>query len=303
MQLIFLGTGAGAPSLQRNVSALVLSLAQGSENWLFDCGEATQHQYMRSSLKAGKLSKIFITHLHGDHIFGLPGLLTSRSMSGINQPLTIYGPVGIRMFVETALQLSASWASFPLQIIEIEPGVIFQHADYQIRALLLNHVIPCFGYRIEFKGKAGALDGDKLRLHGIPSGSWMQQLKRGEQVTLPDGRQINGQDYTGEASLGRIITILGDTAPCDNALILARQADVLVHEATLKADMAEKANSRGHSTTLQAAQVAADSGAKRLIATHFSSRYTEEHMTQLLQECQSVFANTELARDFRVFEI
>lgn len=133
MYLTFLGTCAGTPSLQRNVTAIALTLPAAGD-WLFDCGEATQHQYMRSALKPGKLEKIFITHLHGDHIFGLPGLLTSRSMSSISQPLTVYGPAGIRAFIDNALSLSGSWVSFPLEIIEIDEGVIFDDGGYRVTA-------------------------------------------------------------------------------------------------------------------------------------------------------------------------
>ncbi len=302
MYLTFLGTCAGVPSLQRNVTAIALSLPPGGD-WLFDCGEATQHQYMRSALKPGKLEKIFITHLHGDHIFGLPGLLTSRSMASISQPLTLYGPPGIKAFVDNALSLSSSWVSFPMEIIEIEAGVVLDDGEYRVTAYPMNHVVPCLGYRIEQHDKPGTLDAARLKADGIPSGPWFQLLKQGKTVTLDDGRQIDGTAYLGPAVKGKSVAIFGDTAPAEASLSLARGVDVMVHETTLEAAMAEKANSRGHSTTIQAAQIARDAGAGRLIATHFSSRYGAQDMPRLLAECQSVFTATGLAQDFAVIEI
>ncbi|MET3077691.1 ribonuclease Z [Pantoea leporis] len=303
MQLTFLGTGGGAPSLQRNVTAIALTLSKRGDTWLFDCGEATQHQYMRSALKPGKLEKIFITHLHGDHIFGLPGLLTSRSMAGISEPMTIYGPKGIRQFIETALSLSGSYTSYPLEIIEIEAGLVLDDGEVRVTAWPMNHVIECYGYRIEQHDKAGFLDAARLKAEGVPRGPWYQDLKAGKRIQLEDGREINGADYLGPATKGKVLAIFGDTAPTDVALQLAANADVMVHETTLEAALQEKANGRGHSTTIQAAEVAKQSGAKRMIATHFSSRYLSKDREKLLAECQSVFAATELAHDFAVFEV
>ena len=303
MQLTFLGTGAGAPSLQRNVTAIALTLSKRGETWLFDCGEATQHQYMRSDLRPGKLEKIFITHLHGDHIFGLPGLLTSRSMAGLKEPLTIYGPQGIRQFIETALSLSGSYTSFPLEIVEIGAGLVFDDGAFRVTAWPMNHVVECYGYRIEQHDKPGFLDAPRLKAEGVPRGPWYQQLKQGERIRLEDGREIDGAEYLGPPTKGKVLAIFGDTGPTEVALQLAADADVMVHETTLEAALAEKANSRGHSTTIQTAQVAKQAGAKRLIATHFSSRYLSQDRERLLAECQSVFPQTVLAHDFAVFEV
>jgi len=303
MYLTFLGTCAGAPSLQRNVTSIALSFSPKGETWLFDCGEATQHQFMRTALKPGRLEKIFITHLHGDHIFGLPGLLTSRSMSSIASPLTIYGPKGLKTFIETALTVSGSWVDFPLTIVEVEPGVIEENEQFRVIAQPLQHVVPCFGYRIEQRDLPGKLDQSLLSAENIPAGIWLQQIKKGKNARLPDGRELIAQRYLGPSKKGKVVTILGDTAPCDNAILLANQADILVHEATLEAAMAEKANGRGHSTTAQAATIAQRAQVKKLIATHFSSRYRQQDMPRLLAECQAVFANTEFAEDFMRVEV
>ncbi len=303
MQLTFLGTGGGAPSLQRNVTAIALTLSARGDTWLFDCGEATQHQFMRTALKHGKLQKIFITHLHGDHIFGLPGLLTSRSMAGIPEPLTIYGPKGIRQFIDTALSLSSSYTSYPLEIIEIEAGEILDNGEFRVIAYPLNHVVECYGYRIEQHDKPGFLDAPRLKAEGVPRGPWYQDLKQGKRVRLEDGREINGAEYLGPATKGKVLAIFGDTAPTAAAIPLAAGADLIVHETTLEAAMAEKANGRGHSTTMQAAELAKQAGAKRMIATHFSSRYVSQDREKLLAECRSVFAATELAHDFAVFTV
>ena len=305
MELTFLGTSAGVPTRTRNMTSIILNLQQptSAEMWLFDCGEGTQHQFLHTPYHPGKLNKIFITHLHGDHLFGLPGLLCSRSMQGNSLPLTVYGPKGIKEFIETALRLSGSWTDYPLTIIEVGPGLVFDEDGYRVSAYPLSHPVECYGYRIEQHDKPGFLDAEKLRADNVPRGPWFQQLKQGQSVTLEDGRVIHGRDYLGPSTPGKKLAIFGDTAPTENALALAAEVDVMVHETTLEAAMEEKANGRGHSTTVQAATAARDARAKRLIATHFSSRYRSEDMPRLLAECQAIFPNTELARDFAVFEV
>ncbi|MCU6665227.1 Ribonuclease BN [compost metagenome] len=300
MELLFLGTSAGVPTRARNVTSMLLDLQHPTRGglWLFDCGEGTQHQMLHTASHPGKLDKIFITHLHGDHLFGLPGLLCSRSMAGNVHPLTIYGPIGIREFVETSLRLSGSWTDYPLEIIEIAEGTVFSEDAWTVTAALLNHPVECYGFRIDEHDKPGALDGAALAAAGVPSGPLYQQLKRGERVTLQDGRVINGADYLSPPRPGKTLAIFGDTAPCEAALALAQGVDLLVHEATLETAMEEKANSRGHSSTRQAAQLAHDAQARRLVITHVSSRYDAQGCAMLLAECRAVFDNCELAHDF-----
>ncbi|AXF63900.1 MULTISPECIES: ribonuclease Z [unclassified Leclercia] len=305
MELFFLGTSAGVPTRTRNVTSILLDLQHPTRSglWMFDCGEGTQHQLLRTAAHPGKLDKIFITHLHGDHLFGLPGLLCSRSMAGNIQPLTIYGPPGIREFVETSLRISGSWTDYPLEIIEIKPGVVFKDDAYTVTAAALNHPVECYGFRIEERDKPGALDGAALIAAGVPFGPLFQQLKRGESVTLEDGRTINGAEYLSPPRPGKKLAIFGDTAPCENALELAQGVDLLVHEATLEVAMEEKANSRGHSSTHQAARLARDAQVKKLIVTHVSSRYDAEGCAMLLAECCAIFAASELAEDFATVRV
>lgn len=305
MELIFLGTSAGVPTRARNVTAMLLNLQHPTRAglWLFDCGEGTQHQMLRTAFHPGKLDKIFITHLHGDHLFGLPGLLCSRSMAGNVQPLQIYGPKGIREFVETTLRLSGSWTDYPLTIEEVTPGLVVDDGLRKVTAYPLSHPVECYGYRIEEHDKPGALNAAALKAQGIPAGPLFQQLKEGKTVTLPDGRIINGADYLAPAESGKKVAIFGDSAPCQAALELAQGVDLLVHEATLEQAMEEKANSRGHSSTRQAAQLAADAGAKKLVITHLSSRYDEQGGQAMLAECKTYFSQTILAEDFAVVHI
>jgi len=305
MELFFLGTSAGVPTRTRNVTSILLDLQHPTRSglWMFDCGEGTQQQLLRTAAHPGKLDKIFITHLHGDHLFGLPGLLCSRSMAGNIQPLTIYGPPGIREFVETSLRISGSWTDYPLEIIEIKPGVVFKDDAYTVTAAALNHPVECYGFRIEERDKPGALDGAALIAAGVPFGPLFQQLKRGESVTLEDGRTINGAAYISRPRPGKKLAIFGDTAPCENALALAQGVDLLVHEATLEVAMEEKANSRGHSSTHQAARLARDAQVKKLIVTHVSSRYDAEGCAMLLAECRAIFAASELAEDFATVRV
>lgn len=300
MELIFLGTSAGVPTRTRNVTAILLDLQHPTRGglWLFDCGEGTQHQLLRTVYNPGKLDKIFITHLHGDHIFGLPGLLCSRSMAGIAHPLTIYGPKGIAEFVETTLRLSGSWTDYPLEVIEIAEGQVFDDGVYTVTAWPLNHPVECYGYRIEEHDKPGALNAPALMADGVKPGPMFQRLKLGETITLDDGRVVNGQDYLSAPQPGKKLAIFGDTAPCPSALLLAQGVDVMVHEATLETAMEEKANGRGHSSTRQAARLAREAGVGKLIVTHVSSRYDARGCESLLAECREVFSACELAEDF-----
>ncbi|MFJ2974821.1 ribonuclease BN [Kluyvera sp. NPDC087067] len=305
MQLTFLGTSAGVPTRTRNVTAMLLQLQHPTQPglWLFDCGEGTQHQLLRTAFHPGKIERIFISHLHGDHLFGLPGLICSRSMAGNMQPLTIYGPKGIKEYVETSLRLSGSWTDFPLEIVDISAGKILDDGLRQVSAYPLEHPVECYGFRVEEHDKPGALDAKRLIAAGVPFGPLFQRLKAGETITLADGRTVNGADFLAPATPGKKIAIFGDTAPCEAALELARDVDLMVHEATLEAVMAEKANSRGHSSSEQTAQLALAANVKRLIITHVSSRYDAEGCRRLLAECQSVFPACELAEDFSTFTL
>ncbi|MBC1526153.1 ribonuclease Z [Listeria seeligeri] len=304
MELVFLGTGAGVPSRGRNVTSIALSmLNERNAIWLFDCGEATQHQILRSQIKLSKLEKIFITHMHGDHIFGLPGLLSSRSFQGGDSDLTIYGPVGIQAYVETSLKLSGTRLTYKIIFKELEPGLIFEDEMFTVTADELDHGMLSYGYRIVEKDKQGALDAARLKADGVEPGPIFQKLKNGEVVTLPDGREIDGKNYIGKPQKGKIISIFGDTRETASEFALAENADVLIHEATFEGDKGKMAAEYMHSTTIQAAELAKKAGVKKLILTHISSRYDREASKALLIEAKSVFENTEIAYDLAVFQI
>ncbi|MBX5435654.1 MAG: ribonuclease Z [Alicyclobacillaceae bacterium] len=311
MYLLFLGTGAGLPSKRRNVSAIVLSITETNRClWLFDCGEGTQHQFLKSPAKLTKLRRIFLTHLHGDHLFGLPGLLSSRSFQAPDKPLSVYGPPGTTQWIENALTLSGTHLSYPLDVVEVDTAqagesahlaaVVCEDGEPVVSAAALNHTITCVGYRIAERDRPGRLDRDRLQAMGIPPGPIYKRLQQGESVTLPDGRVIDGRTLTGPPRRGRTVAILGDTAPCANAVRLAQEADVLVHEATFAAADEALAATYRHSTSLQAAWVAREAGARRLLLTHVSSRYSEDDLQRLLDEARSVFPDTDLAHDLWV---
>ncbi|AOZ91119.1 ribonuclease Z [Paenibacillus crassostreae] len=305
MELLFLGTNAGVPSLQRNVTAIALRLLEERRSfWLFDCGEATQHQILKSPLKLSKLEKIFITHLHGDHIFGLPGLLASRSNQGGKSPLTIYGPLGIKKFIETTMNLSQSRMDYVLDIVEHDGGMIFEDETFAVYSEMLEHRIQCYGYRVIEKDRNGSLNLPLLQSYGLKPGPDYGKIKRGESIVLENGQVIRPEDVLGAPKKGLIVTILGDTRPCPSVINLAKHADVLVHEATFLNEMVDTAYEYYHSTALQAATAGRQAEVKHLILTHFSSRYKDmEQLDKVLAEAQSVFPNTSLAEEFIIYPI
>lgn len=266
--------------------------------WLFDAGEATQHQIMNSPVKPSKLEKLFITHLHGDHIFGIPGLLASRSFQGGTTPVTIYGPKGIRQYVETSIRISQTHLMFPIEIIEIEEGTVFEDEQFTVEALHVSHGIECFGFRITERDRKGHFMPVLLKPYDIEPGPLFGDLKAGKSVTLADGTVLHGQDFVGPDQKGRVITILGDTLVCDNAVKLAEHADVLVHEATFSDADHELAAAFNHTTSTEAANVAIKANVKTLILTHVSCRYQKEDTERILAEAKAVFPNVHIAYDF-----
>lgn len=307
MEIEFLGTGAGSPGKFRNVTATALKLLpEINEVWLFDCGEATQHQILRTTIRPRKITKVFITHLHGDHIFGLPGFLSSRSFQNGEEPspLTIYGPVGVEDFVRTSLRVSRSKLAYKLNFVELDAeGTIFEDERFRVSFRYLEHRIPCMGYRIEEKDYQGELQVDKLKELQIPAGPVYGKLKAGKTVTLADGREINGNDFIGPAKKGRIVTVLGDTRSTPNVAKLAENADVLVHESTYGKGEAKLAHSYYHSTCVQAAQVAKKANVQHLLLTHISARYVGQMVKTLQRDAQEVFKRTKVVKDFDVIKI
>lgn len=305
MNVMFLGTGAGIPAKARNVTSIALQLLEERKAiWLFDCGEATQHQILHTSIKPRKIEKIFITHMHGDHIYGLPGLISSRSFQGGEDLLTIYGPKGLEEFVRISLSVSHSHLTYPIKFIEIEEGIVFEDHQFKVIAKKLEHGIESYGYRVVEKDLPGKLLVNKLEAFSIKPGPIYQKIKEGKQIILDDGTILEGKDFLGPQQKGRIVTILGDTRYTESSLELALEADLLVHEATFSEEDEELAYNYYHSTTKQAAFIARNSKAKKLLLTHISSRYqTEADLMKLVEEAKRIYPMSYLASDFMQIEI
>ena len=312
MQVTFLGTSSGVPTRARNVSAVALRLPQRSEMWLFDCGEGTQHQFLRSDLRLSQLRRVFITHMHGDHVFGLPGLLASLGLAGnSNEGIDLYGPDPLESFLKGALANSSTRIGYPLQVHRVRPAaeqgsVVFEDADLIVRCTPLTHRVPAYAYRVEQKPLAGRFDIDQARALEIPPGPVYAQLKRGETVTLADGRTIDGTTLCGPERPGVSVVYCTDTVFSEAAVELARGADLLIHESTFAHAESEMAFQKQHSTSTMAAQTAAEAGVRQLVLTHLSPRYVPGNSVtpnDLLQEAQAIFPNTILAKDFLSLDV
>ena len=306
MEITFLGTSSGVPTRSRNVSSVALRLPQRAEVWLFDCGEGTQHQLLRSELRISQLRRIFITHMHGDHIFGLMGLLASCGLAGDAQDIDIYGPSGLDKYISSCSKYSYTNFAHRVKVHTVQPGMVYEDQEFSVSCRLLKHRVPAYGYRVSERDRPGKFNLEKAIALNIPSGPIYGQLKRGETVELPDGRIIEGKDFVGEQEIGRKIAYCTDTVFCEAAVELAEDADILIHEATFAHQDAGLAFERLHSTSTMAAQVALAAGVKQLIMTHFSPRYTPGNaltLDNLKQEARAIFPDTKLAYDFFSYEV
>lgn len=303
MELTFLGTGSGAPSRVRNVSATAFQITDRGELWLIDCGEGTQHQVLRApQVKLSQLSRIFLTHLHGDHLFGLIGLLASRALAqGGESPVTLYGPEGLADYVRISCRAARMRFGFPVEVQRLQPGVLFEDAEFVVTCAPVRHRVEAYAFRIEEKPRQGRFDVEKARALGVPEGPLFGQLKAGKSVTLPDGRTISPEGLVGPERPGRKVVFSGDTTFAPELVGLAEGADVLVHESTYAGADRDLADRASHATASIAATVARDAGVETLYLTHFSPRYESEEglrLADLLEEARAIFPNTHLAHDF-----
>tara|TARA_Y100000589_G_C27078807_1_gene598702 strand:- start:19 stop:957 length:939 start_codon:yes stop_codon:yes gene_type:complete len=311
VNITFLGTSSGVPTLSRNVSSLALKLSQKAEVWLFDCGEGTQHQLIRSDIKSSQIKKIFITHMHGDHVYGLPGLLATLGLSGNSQGIDIFGPSNLKNFIFSALKNSYCKISFPLNFFEVEDSalnnkILFENDLVEVRCGCLKHRLPTYGYRVNEKDKPGRFNIEKAKSLNIPPGPIYSQLQSGQTIKLADGRIFSGKEFCGKPRKGEIFAYCTDTIFSDSAVKLSKNADLLVHESTFSEKDEEMAYKKLHSTTIMAAKTALLSNAKKLILTHLSPRYTPKSIIKpndLLKEAQKIFPNTSLAKDFLTTKI
>lgn len=314
MKVIFLGTSSGMPTLKRNVSSIALVFIQKNKLWLWDCGESTQQQIQKTSLKLSKLEKIFISHLHGDHVFGLPGLLASRGLRGgkNQQKVQIFGPEDLDIYLKETLSITKTYIPYDIEIKIIPPnlsaGIIWEDEEYTVRYTEVNHSIKTYAYSVEEKKDRSHFLIDKARRLNIPPGPIYRTLKEGKTVELPNGRIFQGKNFLNKIEKGRKIVFCGDTTYCENLLHLAKGADLLIHEATFSQQERDLAKRNFHSTTTIAAKVAKEAQVRQLILTHISPRYSSDNklaITEgaLLVEAQCVFPQIILAEDFMEYEI
>ncbi len=304
MRLQFLGTSAGVPTVNRNVSSVALSLvSEIGQVWLFDVGEGTQHRILGSSIKPRLIRRVFITHVHGDHLFGLPGLISSRGFQGGETgDVDVYGPPGVAEFVETALRVSATHLSFAVRCHEVSGGEVCVADGFRVTAVPLDHVVPCVGYRVEEEPRPGELLVDELLAAGVRPGPDFARLKAGETVEV-DGRLVDGRDFLGPSRSGRVVAYTGDTRATPATVELARGADVLVHEATYGPEQAARADRFGHATSTQAAAIARAAGVQRLLLTHFSARYSPEAVDELVAQARTIFPATNAMSDLSEVDV
>jgi ribonuclease Z len=262
---------------------------------LFDCGEGTQLQLRKAGLRHGRLSRIFITHMHGDHVIGIMGLLMTMELSGRERPIELYGPPALADYVATSTRLLSTGFRYPIIFHEASAGTICQTDTYTIECLPLNHRILTYGYALQEQDRPGTFDVVRAEALGIPQGPLYGHLQRGQAVTLSNGRMVHPHDVLGPPKRGRRIAYCLDTRPCPEGATLARDAELLLHDSTLAAGDEQEAGQKGHSTSRQAAVLAKEAGVKRLVLTHISSRYTDAR--ELLRGLEGLHDEVIVARD------
>ncbi|MDR2700703.1 MAG: ribonuclease Z [Nitrososphaerota archaeon] len=300
IRLVFLGTSAAVPTLNRGLPATILQ--SSTEQWIFDCGENIQRQMITTKSSFHKKTKIFLTHLHGDHVLGLPGLLQTMTLMDRREPIQVYGPLGLKNFLVNCQQTLKFELTYQVEVNEIvKSGVIVEEEKYIVEIVESNHTIESYSYVFEEKPRPGKFFPEKALALGLPEGELWSKLQKGEKVTLSNDKIVKPDDVMGPRKQGRKIVYTGDTKPFEAFTSFAKYADVIIHDCTYDDSLTEKADITGHSTPTQAAEQAKKADAKMLVLTHISARYPDANL--LLERAKKIFENTILAEDLLVLEL
>ncbi len=294
LKVLFLGTSAARPTVERNVSSLVVT--REGESLMFECGEGTQRQMMRYGATFA-LSELFFSHFHADHYLGVIGLVRTLGLQGRTDPMRLHGPRGAKRILERALQLGFERSPFEIEVVELEAGQSLARDGYDLRTYAVEHGGgAALGYVLAEKDRLGRFDPDAARAAGVPEGPLWGKLQRGQTVSLEDGRTVGPETIVSAPRSGRKLVYTGDTRPCAATIEAAQGADLLVHEATFDHAEVERAKETQHATAREAAEVAKMAGARRLALTHISARYSRD-AGPLLEEAREVFPETVVAKD------
>jgi len=299
LSIIFLGTSGSWPTTKRNVTSIAIK--RGKEVILFDCGEGTQRQLQRSSISYMQITKIFITHFHGDHFLGLPGLIQTMQLNDREVPLNIYGPKGMNKLLGQLLSLGFFKPNYKIYSHEVRQGDELDFNGYVIKIIKVKHGVPTIAYSLEEKLRPGKFNKPKALELGIPEGPFFSKLQQGKSITLDDGRKIVPEMVLGPSRKGRKIVYSGDTIPIEKMIDFAKDADVLIHEATFHSDFNDLSTSYGHTTASEAAEIAKKANVKKLFLTHISPRYLDSN--KLKEEAIKIFKNTDIPNDYEEFEV
>lgn len=300
LKITFLGTGGALPSKERNPAAIMVN--REGELLLFDCGEGAQQQMMRAKTGLVKISAIFLSHYHGDHILGLPGLLQTMGFFDREEKLEIYGPDGLLDVLEAFEKLGTHKLKYPIVPKILVPGDIVQRKDYTIKAVRADHDRPALGYILEEGIRPGRFNREKAIELGVEPGPNFSKLHRGENITLKNGTTVYSKDVVGPTRPGRKISYSGDTRETDVFFYESEGADLVIHEATFTSDMAENANEYGHSTAKGAAKMAKKYNIRKLVLTHLSPRLTDE-AESVYEDAVSEFENVIVAEDLMEIDV
>ena len=292
----FLGTAGQVPTTKRNHSAILLTFNE--ENILIDCGEGTQTQFRKAKLNPGKITRILISHFHGDHILGIPGILSTLALNGYNKTLYIYGPKGSKKFIHDLLQLFNFRREYEIKVEEVT-GKFLETKDFFIEAKSMTHGIPCNAYSFSKIGHT-RIDREKLKKSGLPSGPILQTLKEGKNIAY-NGKKYLAKDLTYKEDDLKI-SIIMDTSVNKEIAPFVKNSDLIISEASFDSQLEEHAKEHQHLTAKQAGEIAKKSKSKRLILTHISQRY-ENKLKELLDDAKTEFENTTIAKDLEIIEI
>jgi ribonuclease Z len=297
LDLVFLGTSGSVPTAKRGLAGTLLR--RGGERILFDCGEGTQRQLLRSSVGLVELPEIFLTHYHADHYLGLPGMLKTFALRGREVPLTVYGPPGLKELFGILRRVFGR-LSYELTLEELRSGDGLDREDYRIEAFAVEHGLSANGYALVEDPRPGRFDLDAAKALGVPEGPLFGRLQGGDAVELSDGKTVSPEHVLGPARPGRKVVLAGDTRAAGSVLEAAREADVLVHESTFSDEERQRADETLHATATGAAELASAAGVRMLALTHLSNRYFGP---EILREARAVFAETVVPKDFDIIDV